>query len=99
MLIGEVAKLSDVSKDTVRLYTQKGLIICSQKRAGSRLYADYDPSIVELIKGIRITQSLGFTLTELKPLAEEYVAGRLSTKKGRAVLKEKLKEIEKKQRQ
>jgi len=64
MLIGEVAKLSDVSKDTVRLYTQKGLIICSQKRAGSRLYADYDPSIVELIKGIRITQSLGFTLTE-----------------------------------
>ena len=67
MLIGEVAREAGVSRDTVRLYTRLGLVACTPRRAGSRLYADYDASAVELVKGIKTAQSIGFTLSEMGP--------------------------------
>jgi DNA-binding transcriptional MerR regulator len=97
MLIGKVAALSEVSKDTVKLYTRKGLIQCSFKKAGSTQYADYDQSVVEFIQGIKVMQSLGFSLAEIKPLATEYAAGKIGTARGQAILKAKLHEIESKQ--
>ncbi|HEX3964846.1 MAG TPA: MerR family transcriptional regulator [Trebonia sp.] len=69
MLISEVAAKAGVSRDAVRLYTRLGLVTCTSRQAGSRLYADYDDSAVELIKGIKIAQSIGFTLSELAPIA------------------------------
>lgn len=97
MLIGKAAALSGVSKDTVKFYTRKGLIKCTFKKAGSARYADYDQSVVEFIQGIKIMQSLGFSLTEIKPLAAEYAAGKIGTAHGQAILKAKLHEIELKQ--
>jgi MerR family transcriptional regulator, copper efflux regulator len=61
--------------DTVRLYTRLGLVPCQPRQAGSRLYADYDDSAVTLVKGIKIAQSIGFTLSELGPVAAAYIAG------------------------
>lgn len=54
MLIGEIARQAGVSRDAVRLYTRLGLVSCTSRQAGSRSYADYDASAVELIKGIKI---------------------------------------------
>lgn len=99
MLIGEVARQSGVSRDTVRLYTRLGLVPSSTRRAGSRLYADYDPGVVELIKGIKVTQSVGFTLAELAPIAAAYVSGSLTGTRQRELLTAKLEEIEGKRRQ
>jgi MerR family transcriptional regulator, copper efflux regulator len=65
MLIGEVARQAGVSRDAVRLYTRLGLVPCQSRQAGSRLYADYDDSAVTLVQGIKIAQSIGFTLSEL----------------------------------
>jgi MerR family transcriptional regulator, copper efflux regulator len=66
--------LAGVSRDTVRLYTRLGLVTCTSRRAGSRLYADYDASAVKAIKAIKVGQSIGFTLSKLGPIAAAYIA-------------------------
>lgn len=97
MKISELANRSGVSKDTIRLYTKRGLIQCSNKEAGSRFYADYDETAVELVAGIRIAKSIGFTLAEIKPLAEEYTMQGITAERERVLLQTKLKEIAEKQ--
>jgi MerR family transcriptional regulator, copper efflux regulator len=99
ILIGEVARQAGVSRDTVRLYTRLGLVPCQSRQAGSRLYADYDESAVTLIKGIKIAQSIGFTLSELGPIAAAYIADSLDDSQQRKLLAAKLDQIDDKRRQ
>jgi MerR family transcriptional regulator, copper efflux regulator len=99
MLIGEVAREAGVSRDTVRLYTRLGLLTCSARQAGSRIYADYDASAVELVKGIKTAQSIGFTLSELGPIATAYVAGSLDDARQRELLAAKLGQLADKRQQ
>ena len=99
MLIGEVARRAGVTRDTVRLYTRLGLVPCQTRPAGSRSYAEYDDSTVNLVEGIKIAQSIGFTLAELGPIAAAYVAGSLDDGEQRKVLAAKLDQIEEKRRQ
>lgn len=99
MLIGEAARRAGVSRDTVRLYTRLGLVTCTTRQAGSREYAEYDDATVELITNIKIAQSIGFSLNELVPIARMYVAGTLDDGQQRALLEQKLTEIDGKRRQ
>ena len=99
MLIGEVAREAGVTRDALRLYTRLGLVACTSRRAGSRLYADYDASVVELVKGIKIAQSIGFTLSELGPIAAAYVSGSLDDARQRELLAAKLAQIDDKRQQ
>jgi MerR family copper efflux transcriptional regulator len=98
VLINEAARRAGVTRDTVRLYTRLGLVHCRTRDAGSRQYADYDDDAVELIMNIKIAQSIGFTLAELRPIADEYLAGTLDPDKQRALLETKLVEIAEKRR-
>ena len=97
MLIGEAARRAGVSRDTVRLYTRLGLVACTTRPAGSKAYADYDQDAVELIKNIKVAQSIGFSLSELVPIAAAYVAGQLDDGEQRLLLEAKLAEIEERQ--
>jgi MerR family transcriptional regulator, copper efflux regulator len=99
MLIGEVARQAGVSRDAVRLYTRLGLVPHKTRQAGSRLYADYDEGTADLVEGIKIAQSIGFTLSELGPVAAAYVAGSLDDGEQRRLLAAKLDQIEEKRRQ
>ena len=67
MLIGEVARQAGVSRDAVRLYTRLGLVPHKARQAGSRLYADYGEGTVELVEGIKIRQSIGFSFSPSSP--------------------------------
>jgi MerR family copper efflux transcriptional regulator len=98
MLISEAARQAGVSRDTVRLYTRLGLVTCQQRRAGSRSYAEYDGDAVELIKNIKVSQSIGFSLAELVPIAALHVAGRLDDGQQRELLAAKLADVEDRQR-
>lgn len=98
MLISEAARRAGVSRDTVRLYTRLGLVTCAMRPAGSRTYADYDDAAVELIQNVKVAQSIGFTLSELVPIAAAYVAGRLDDGEQRQLLETKLEEIEDRRR-
>jgi MerR family transcriptional regulator, copper efflux regulator len=98
MLISEAARRAGVSRDTVRLYTRLGLVSCGQRRAGSRAYAEYDEEAVDLIRNIKVAQSIGFSLSELLPIATLYVAGQLDEESQRAFLRAKLADVEERQR-
>jgi MerR family transcriptional regulator, copper efflux regulator len=98
MLISEAARRAGVSRDTVRLYTRLGLVTCGQRQAGSRSYADYDADAVELIRNIKVAQSIGFSLSELLPIATLYVAGQLDEDRQRVLLEAKLADVEDRQR-
>jgi MerR family copper efflux transcriptional regulator len=74
MLIGEIAKMANLSKDGVRHYEEMGLIASTPRMAGSRVYRDYDPSVLATVENIRQLQQLGFALKEIGPLFEAYAA-------------------------
>lgn len=72
MLIHEIAKIVGLSKDGVRHYEELGLIASTPRKAGSRTYRDYDPSVLDVIEKVRQAQRLGFSLKEIGPLLKAY---------------------------
>lgn len=74
MLISEVAKLANMSKDGIRHYEEMGLIKSTPRAAGGRVYREYDASVLQEIDKVRQAQQLGFTLKEIGPLFQAYAA-------------------------
>ncbi|WP_042269893.1 MerR family DNA-binding protein [Paraburkholderia heleia] len=72
MLINEIAKLAGLSKDGIRHYEEMGLITSTPREAGSRIYREYDASVLDTIEMIRGAQRLGFSLKEIGPLLKAY---------------------------
>ena len=72
MLISEISKIAGLSKDGIRHYEELGLITSAPRQAGSRIYRDYDPSVLETIEKIRGAQRLGLSLKEIRPLLKAY---------------------------
>jgi DNA-binding transcriptional MerR regulator len=62
MRIGELARASEVSRDTLRFYEQRGLIAAQRSANG---YRDYPADTVQLVLYIKTAQRLGFTLGEI----------------------------------
>lgn len=61
--IGDVARLADVTVDTVRFYERRGLLPPAERRpSGYRIYTD---ATVERIRFARSLQTLSFTLDEI----------------------------------
>lgn len=91
MLIGEIAKKTGLSKDGIRHYEALGLIRSVPRRAGSRTYRDYDPSVLETIDHIKgARQVLGMSLKEIGPLLEAVAAGPPTKEQTIDFLKERL---------
>lgn len=65
--IGEVARQTEVSVETVRFYEARGLISPSTRRASG--YREFDPEVVDQVRFIGRAQALGFSLTEIRELA------------------------------
>lgn len=72
MLIGELAKLTGMSKDGIRHYEQLGLLSSVPRDAGNRTYRDYDASALEVVERVRQAQRLGLSLAEIAPLLDAY---------------------------
>ena len=64
--IGELARRSEVSRDTLRYYEQEKLIEPAGKSPGG--YRLYDKSSAIRIRFIKQAQSCGFTLAEIREL-------------------------------
>lgn len=62
MRIGELAEQTGLSRDTLRFYEQRGLIMANRS---ANSYRSYAPETVELVRYIRTAQQLGFTLGEI----------------------------------
>jgi DNA-binding transcriptional MerR regulator len=94
MLIGELAAQAEVNIQTVRLYERLGLL--KKPRRLPSGYRDYSADAVQLIRFIKRTQKLGFTLSEIKTLGELRVQGNYSVNDMRDIAQAKLAEIDEK---
>lgn len=79
MLIGEFAKRTGLSQDTVRFYVRKGLLKPLPSAKGGRnpyqIFTERDASTARMI---RFAQSLGLSLREIAEIAAELQRGGLS---------------------
>lgn len=68
MLIGELAKITGFSKDTIRYYEKIGLIVLSKRDRHNNNYKDYPEEVLQALKSIRNLKDLGFTLEEIREI-------------------------------
>jgi DNA-binding transcriptional MerR regulator len=94
MLIGELAAQAEVNIQTVRLYERLGLLKKPRRLASG--YRDYSLDAVQLLRFIKRTQKLGFTLNEIKTLVELRAQGNYSATDMRDIARAKLIEIDEK---
>ncbi len=66
VLIGELANKSGFSRDTLRYYEKLGMIVPNRTKDGN--YRDYDSDILSIVRFIKRTKELGFTLVEIKAM-------------------------------
>ncbi|PCJ99178.1 MAG: hypothetical protein COA45_06995 [Zetaproteobacteria bacterium] len=66
MLIGELAKKSNVSIDTIRYYEREGLIEPVSVRESG--YREFDKSSIEVMRFVTRAKGLGFSLKEISNL-------------------------------
>jgi MerR family transcriptional regulator, copper efflux regulator len=99
MLIGELSKQTGLSKDTIRFYEKTGLISASDRCAGTRLYKEYSSETIERLHMITQGKGLGFTLSEIKKLLNEWGGGAMSTQDRIKVIERKIEEISEKMQQ
>jgi MerR family Zn(II)-responsive transcriptional regulator of zntA len=99
MLIGELAKKTGLSKDTIRFYEKIGLITAQERQAGTRTYKEFSDETVDQLLMISQGKGLGFTLSEIKQLIEEWGGGTMPKQEQIRVVERKLGEIDQKRQQ
>ncbi len=91
MRIGELAEMTGVSRDAIRLYEARGLIRSDRRANG---YRDFPEGSEVLVAYVRTAQGLGFTLAEIGEELPALSDGGLSQDEIAAILGRKLEEIE-----
>lgn len=91
MKIEERSKLSGLTRSTIRIYEDRGLLTCVTR--GGSGYGDYPPEAVAALQHISVARQVDFKLGETKLLLGGH-RGRKHRDKRRALLQTKLTEIE-----
>ena len=92
MKIGELARLSEVSVDTLRFYEEKGLLQPSGRtESGYRMYA---PTAIAQVRFIKSAQQLGFSLQEIADVMPSLLQGGLRLENVRALMQTKLEALD-----
>ncbi len=68
MRIGELAAHAEVNIQTLRFYEREGLLRAPSRTASG--YRSYDQRDIDRVRFIRLCQSLGFTLREVRQLLQ-----------------------------
>ena len=93
MFISELAKKTGLTVHTIRFYEEEGLLDRRHIRRGTNNYRYYSEEAVERLKLIKQAQATGFTIAELKELAEAYDAGSLTNEQQVVSLRRKVEAI------
>ncbi|MDX1993363.1 MAG: heavy metal-responsive transcriptional regulator [bacterium] len=94
MRIGELARRTGLSVDTLRFYEKRGLLNESHFQRTESGYRDYNEAALERLQLIKGTQAAGFTLSEIAMLFDRWEANQLSQEDIVAYLTEKCQQIE-----
>lgn len=68
MLISELSEKTGLSKDTIRFYEKKGLIIIDKDERRDNNYKEYSSQVLDRLIVIKVIKKLGFTLNEITSL-------------------------------
>lgn len=97
MLISELAKQTGLTIHTLRYYENFGLFSGEKdETVKTNNYKHYDESLIEKIQLIKEAKEIGFTLSEIKDLLEDWFNNQLSEEKKVEALKIKIVEIDSK---
>ena len=95
MLISEFARLSGLTRDTVRFYARLGLLRPKTNGKGGRHpYSVFTENDIQAAEAIRIAQSLGMSLKEIAALDEERRNGEFTCQRGIEVMSAQLVRLE-----
>lgn len=70
MLIGELSKACEMSRDTIRFYEKNGLIAIGKKERRFNNYKEYSRETLQRLLSIKQLKSFGFTLNEIADLLD-----------------------------
>lgn len=70
MLIGEISKKTELSKDTIRFYEKKGLLKVERTSSEFNNYKHYSLEHLQRLQLIKKAKRFGFTLNEIAELLE-----------------------------
>lgn len=94
MRIGEIAKLSALSVDTIRFYEKRGLLDPQLVRRNQNNYRDYSEACLERLMLIKQAKRLGFTLTEIQEWIRDFESNRLTLEEKQYILGRKVRQID-----
>ena len=94
MRIGELAAATETSLQALRFYERRGLFgKPNRSRSG---YRDFSPETVRIVRYIKQSQELGFTLNEIKELLDLRRKSGGNSAEVRGLAEDKLKNVESK---
>ncbi|MAF89874.1 MAG: Hg(II)-responsive transcriptional regulator [Bdellovibrionaceae bacterium] len=91
--IGKLAKATNINVESIRFYERKGLLKQPSKTGGFRVYPD---SYIKRIRFIKQSQSLGFSLDEIKTLLDLKITSKAKCSDVLEKTEDKIQEIEQK---
>lgn len=94
MRIGELAAASETSVQTLRFYEKRGLFGKTNRTKSG--YRNFSPEAVLLVRYIKESQELGFTLSEIKELLALRKNSAGNSKEVRSLAESKLEAVENK---
>ncbi|NAR97690.1 MerR family DNA-binding protein [Acinetobacter haemolyticus] len=93
MLIGELAKQAQLSRDTIRFYEKIKLIQSITRNNG---YKDYPEQTLQQLQLIRTAKHLGFSLSEIQQILQMTEQNEIPAPQVQNIFQEKLNMIDKK---
>ena len=93
MLIGELAKQAQLSRDTIRFYEKNRLIQSITRNNG---YKDYPEQTLQQLQLIRTAKNLGFSLSEIQQILEMTAQDEIPASQVQGIFQEKLNMIDEK---
>ena len=70
MKIGELAKATGLSRDTIRFYERQGLITSQPGQSATNKYRDYPAHLVEILGFLAAAREAGMAVADLRGLRE-----------------------------
>jgi MerR family Zn(II)-responsive transcriptional regulator of zntA len=92
MRIGELARMTRLSADTLRAYEKKGLVKPSARSRGR--FREYGADAVAQVRRVQDALALGFTLAQLSAFSRERAKGRPPCRAVRAAAFAQLRHVE-----
>lgn len=94
MLIGELSKKTDLSRDTIRFYEKEGLISIGRKERRFNNYKEYSDGTLDRLLSIKRIKGFGFTLKETAEMLELIESKSASCSNVAQKINEKVSDIE-----